>query len=335
MIASLNIRRLIRKILLIILSEKFFHFLNITYKNRVSRSNSPSKCESQSSIPKEFLYLDYISTYPDLDGMNEIDAFKHFESYGKAEGRSGNFIRTRLDFIQLAKNTSGITLEIGPFYSPLLSGENAKYADVLDQKALRKRAKKVGGDPLSVPIIDWVLTNGELLNPPFEFENCLSSHVIEHQPDIIGHLKQVYDLLPSGGRYFLLIPDRRYCFDHYMSNSPIGEMIQAYIEKRKFHPLRSLIEHRVLQSHNDSNKHWNGVHGGRKANKKALANVLKEFDSSKNQYIDVHSWYFDPNAFRATIEILQNLNLISFQIEALYETRKYTNEFWVILKKLV
>ena len=289
--------------------------------------------ETDGSLPLEFVYSDYVSNYPDLHDMNEPDARIHFESHGRVEGRSGNSLLNRSDFASLAGHLGGLILEIGPFYSPLIRGENSRFADVLDKNSLMKRAEEVGGDPKSVPRIDWLIDSGQLVDPPYEFTNCISSHVLEHQPNIVSHLQQVYELLPNGGRYFLLIPDRRYCFDHLIPNSSPGEMIAAYLENRTRHPLRSIIEHRVLASHNDPYKHWENLHGNDNVSIESLNQAIMEFESAENGYIDVHSWYFDPDSFRHSITLLNKLNLVSFEIERLYSTRRHSNEFWAILRK--
>jgi len=289
--------------------------------------------ELDGSLPLEFVYKDYVSNYTDLRDMNEAEARTHFELHGRREGRSGNSLLSRSHFASLAGHLDGLILEIGPFFSPLIRSENSRFADVLDRDALMKRATEVGGDPKLVPKIDWVIDSGQLINPPYEFANCISSHVLEHQPDLISHLKQVYDLLPKGGRYFLLIPDRRYCFDSFLPNSSPGEIIGAYLEKRTRHPLRSIIEHRVLASHNDPYKHWENFNGEDNASVQSLRQAIKEFETAENKYIDVHSWYFDPESFRQTMILLNKLSLVSFEIERLYYTRRYSNEFWVVLRK--
>jgi SAM-dependent methyltransferase len=106
-----------------------------------------------------------------------------------------------------------LALEIGPVRLPVLSGPNVRYCDVLDTEQLRRRAPDHGVDPTSVPAIDYVMKNCSLDDIPVQFDAILSSHAIEHQPDLVGHLQQVERRLAPGGRYFVLAPDKRFCFD--------------------------------------------------------------------------------------------------------------------------
>ena len=84
-------------------------------------------------------------------------------------------------------------LEIGPFTNPILRGPKVKYFDVLDKQGLIKRADAIGYAYSSPVDIHYVSSNGDLSIVDEKFDFCLSSHCIEHQPDLIHHLKQVAD----------------------------------------------------------------------------------------------------------------------------------------------
>ena len=144
-------------------------------------------------------------------------------------------VNDRQSFVELIPPTARV-LEIGPFAAPMLHGPNVSYVDVMPTHDLRARAIQLGLDPEKVPEIDWVSTGSDLSVVSDQFNVVVSSHAIEHQPDIIGHLQDIADLLLPGGRYFLLIPDHRYCFDHFFEPSLLQQMIDAHREKRTVHP---------------------------------------------------------------------------------------------------
>src|SRR4249919_1725326 len=107
-------------------------------------------------------------------------------------------------------------LEIGPFDRPWLSGSNVRYFDVLPQEQLRTRAAtEFGRIPKNCPHIHYVSPTGDLSIVDAEFGAVFSSHCIEHQPDVIRHLREVERLLRPGGLYYLIVPDKRFCFDHF------------------------------------------------------------------------------------------------------------------------
>lgn len=250
------------------------------------------------SLPAEVEVEIYRCVYPDLAHMSEIELLAHFENFGRLEGRLGNRLRDRNDFAELIPSSANV-LEIGPFCNPLLRGANVSYFDVLPQDKLIERAKLIGLglDPGRVPYIDYVSATIDLSIVDRHFDVVVSSHCLEHQPDLVGHLQEVGKLLLPGGAYFVLVPDKRYCFDHFIPPSSLAEVIIARREQRKVHTLRSLIEHRALVTHNDSRRHWRGDHGVRFENvEQRLQAALREFDEAGGGYIDVHAWYFTPDS---------------------------------------
>src|SRR5205823_10898481 len=113
-------------------------------------------------------------------------------------------------------------------------------------------------DPAGVPEIDFV---GALSEVKDHFGLVLSCHSVEHHPDLVRHLKDVENVLDSDGVYALVIPDKRYCFDHFLPESNLAEVIAAHHELRTKHTLQKVIEHRSLTTHNFVDRHWRGDHG--------------------------------------------------------------------------
>lgn len=287
------------------------------------------------NIPPEFDEKIYKDLHPDLKKHDHEALYQHYLNYGKREGRCANGLKTRMDFVLLIPLMSKL-LEIGPFCHPLTQQHrNVKYFDIMATSALIKRAREIGLSEKDIPSsIDFISSTADLSIISEKFEFILSSHVIEHQLDFLGHLKNVYSLLLPGGYYFILIPDKRYCFDHYIPESNLAAVMEAHYYKRKAHPLSSLLEHRALTTHNIAADHWRGIHGRPFENLKTrLQLAIKEYQSSSGNYIDLHRWYFTPDSFTHIILGLRQLEPEFFNIVALYPTRYGANEFWVILEK--
>ncbi len=276
----------------------------------------------------------YRQLWPDLLGLDDAALCTHFAEFGEAEGRQANRLATRTDFLDLIPFNAA-TLEIGPFYSPLLAGRpNVRFFDVLSREALIARARALGVDQPRVPVIDFVASDGDLSGVDQSFGYVVSSHCLEHQPDVVRHLRQVERLLRPQGRYFVLVPDKRYCFDAFMAESTIAGMIEAHHSARKTHSLRSVIEHRALTTHNDSARHWAGDHGDASREQAArVASAIREFELAAGAYIDVHAWYFTPKSAAANLRLLLELGLMGLSLERVYPTRRPGNEFWMILQK--
>ena len=236
-------------------------------------------------------------------------------------------------FVGLIPLTNSV-LEIGPFAQPVLRGPHVRYVDVLSTEDLRKRARALGMDETKVPNIGWVSNGSDLSVVNDTFDAVVSSHAIEHQPDFVGHLNQVADLLKPNGSYYLLVPDHRYCFDHFLTPSTVAQVLGAHLENRTVHSLSSVVEHRALTTHNDPARHWAGDHGDHNENRASrIASAIQEISDANGAYIDVHAWYFTPRSFREVITDLSATKHISFSVQRMFPTRPNSNEFWAILQK--
>jgi SAM-dependent methyltransferase len=228
-------------------------------------------------------------------------------------------------------------LEIGPFDQPLLGGNHVKYFDILDQEALRNRARECGRNEDGCPRIDYVSDRGDLSVIDGEkFDSILSSHCIEHQPDLIRHLNQVSEILRPGGKYFVIVPDKRFSFDHYLPLTRVSEVLAAHTESREIHSATSIITHYAETTHNSPIRHWLGFHRPPRAGPpylERLREAQKMMSAGKKNYVDVHSWFFTPTNFLAIMKTLSQAGLIGLTIERVYGTPFGSNEFFAVLKK--
>ena len=229
-----------------------------------------------------------------------------------------------------------LILEIGPLNRPLISTTETKYFDLLPTDKLRDKAKSEGLDPKTVPIINFSDPNGNLGVIQDSFENIVSSHCVEHQPDLISHLVQCSKLLKgSDARYWLVVPDKRYCFDALIPESGVLEIVKAHEEKLTQPSVWKVIEHRALTTHNDPVLHWKIQHGAPNLDIKARYMAAEsEYQNADGKYIDVHCWQFTPESLSTTIDALYKLDLIDFQIERVWETRENDLEFFAVLRKM-
>jgi len=278
----------------------------------------------------------YREVNPDLKTLNDDELKEHWLSFGLIEGRRANKLRDRNDFANLAAQFKPDLLEVSPFANPLVKG--AVTCDVLNKVALRARAREHSLDPTKIPSPDWVIDpQGDGLSAiPRQFRAVLSSHVIEHSPDLAEHLLQVASILEPLGLYFILVPDRRYCFDAALPDSTIADLIQAHHEARKRHTLQSVIEHRALTTHNDALRHWNGDHWDREYREAILPRTIQaisEFEAAGQAYIDVHAWKFTPDSFSELMPLVTTIYEIPLELVRVYPTLHSSNEFWAIFRR--
>jgi hypothetical protein len=283
----------------------------------------------QVDLPDAFDLALYRAENPDLRNLSDEQLIHHYSTHGQNEGRICSAITGRQAFLEFARRFTK-ALEIGPFFSPGLAEMSTDFFDVLTTEELRKRAEQIGQDPSRVPHIRWHHPNGSLSGISEKYQICYSSHNLEHQPNLIGHLHEVQNLLNSDGLYFLVIPDHRYCFDALLSKSTVADVIEAHLGDYKRHTIRSVVEHRALVTHNDVVAHWKGDNGYFKLDSSKVADAIREYQNFL--YLDVHAWKFTPDSFREIINTLSDLKLTSFVLERVYPTLRWTNEFFAVLR---
>lgn len=285
-------------------------------------------------LPAQFDARYYRQCNSDLRAIPDADLERHYHDAGEADGRVASAIGNRAAFFALAADAGSI-LEIGPLASPSVSGPSVKYFDVVGTEALREKARANHMDPRGCPNIDYVSPTGDIGVVDATFDAVVSSHVIEHQPDLVAHLVGVARLLRPGGHYFLAIPDKRFCFDHFIATSTIADVLGAFSSERTLHRASDIIEHLALSTHNDAHRHWTDDHGEPAwcRDKGIVRHALLHAVSNKDRYVDTHAWQFTPQSFREILQVLADIGLSPFCLQRVYPTLRGTFEFYAVLEK--
>jgi hypothetical protein len=257
---------------------------------------------------------------------------------------SEDHLGTREDFVKYAIQMATISekspsiLEIGPYMSPLVAGPRVDTFDVLTHEELVSRAISEGGPSYLIPDVTWIgpeASNRYILK---KYDLILSSHVVEHQIDFIAHFENIENLLNPGGYYAALIPDLRYCFDHFNLPSSIIDILLAHVVKDKNHILKNFLEDRLTTGHNETIRYWKKDVGFPKINGKSFSdvmNLVEEYRSaiSNGVYVDVHAWKFTDKTFIDIFSKLKEMNLVDLDVVKVVPAQYGNNEFWILLTK--
>lgn len=240
-------------------------------------------------------------------------------------------------------NIEGEGLEIGPSFRPIAPkklGFNIKTMDHLDRKGLVEKYKNDQNCKQYIENIEEVdyVWSGEsyvdLIGPDKKFDYIISSHLIEHVPSLIQHLKDCSDLLKPEGVYTLAVPDKRYSFDYFRQLTTVKDCILNYNSSN--HSIASITEY-FLNIINKSGKiSWNKyetatgfsfIHG--------VDNAVSYFNSlhEDDDYMDIHESVFIPSSFALLIADLKLMGLTDLEIASLTPA-EYNGEFYVTLKKV-
>ena len=262
-------------------------------------------------------------------------------------------------------------LEIGPLHAPICRRPPArvKYIDAFTTEELKEHyASDPNVDTSLIVDVDYVWRGeryGDLIKE--RFDSVVSSHNIEHVPCLVSFLNSLESVLCSGGSIYLAVPDKRYCFDHFKSDSSISDVLDAFFEKRQKLPPSALVRQALLVTHNEAMRHWRGDHGAPAfSNSEEFAVRLKRMSGGVAQPAtpplrekcgagagpamleglralykldanvhtgDQHAWIFTPGSLAEIIFFLNHLGLTKLFVDRLHPTAYGSHEFYVVLQK--
>lgn len=235
-------------------------------------------------------------------------------------------------------------LEIGGGYNPRFKKDrycNAYHLDHCDTSSLRAKYVKDGTVSHLVDQIQYVdfVYNGSpietIIPPPLRFDYIYSSHAIEHQVDLVGHLRSLEHLLAPQGRIILVIPDLRACFDRFRFPTVTSDALAVYLRNQKIHQGKQVFE-ALAQSIS--------LNPGRTIRQRELIrttfshplqtayDAMCRAERDDAAFSDFHAWTFTPSSFRLMILELFLLHLL--RLKPLLITASYGNQFCVVLEMI-
>jgi len=223
---------------------------------------------------------------------------------------------------------TGYGLEIGPSYNPLAPkrlGYNVRTLDYLSQSDLIEKYSRLSVPVAEIEPVDFVWSGepySELMGGHSLFYWVIASHVIEHMPDLIGFLKNCTSVLKEDGILAIVVPDKRYCFDHFRPPSSLAQIIDAH-QAKLTHPSAGMIAESYLnKAYRNGEGIWNLLTRGPLRFQHTVSETKNAM--ALREYTDVHAWSFTPHSFRLAIHDLVSLGHldlkeVSFRITSGFE----------------
>lgn len=238
--------------------------------------------------------------------------------------------RAKIEVLSRYLRLNGSGLELGPHIAPMFrrsDGLEVRYLESRGGDELRALVTAQGGDPAVVEDIDYILQRGKSLAEHVgarRFDYVASSHVVEHIPDFLGHLREVAEVLVADGTYGLVVPDMNYCFDCLKSPTLLGQVIENHLTGAR----PGAMAHMINEWRYGARPR--GVAVGGWSDAEAAAPLVGKTPDWKarvhraiatgGQGVDTwfgHQWFFDPRNFGEILCDLMELGLVPFQLSAL------------------
>ena len=253
----------------------------------------------------------------------------------------------RRAFLQELVDTNGSAgLEIGALDRPVVepsAGMKTGTISYLDHLSAAGLREKYAADPAvdtdRIVEVDVICPDGDILKAVGDrmFDYIVASHVVEHVPNPIQWLKDLFQILNPGGTLFLVVPDKRFTFDIQRPLTTFGQMIEAYLEKPSIPPISAVYDQFSSAMIVDGGGVWTGavtsadmlLPMGTNADAWAAAQDIH----ANRTYYDVHVNVFTPWSFFAAIRRMIENDLLYCQVGGFSDTRPGQIEFMVGLKK--
>jgi predicted SAM-dependent methyltransferase len=227
----------------------------------------------------------------------------------------------RLKKILKKIDRTGFGIEIGPSHNPVApkkEGYNVEIIDHMNREQLVAKYKGHGVALANIEEVDYVWRGekyAELTGKSKHYDWIIASHVIEHSPDLIGFLLGCDGILKDDGVVSLVVPDKRFCFDHYRPITGLGKIIDAHLSPQPIHSAGNVAEYFLNVVSKAGNIAWGAESTGAYACVHSTDDARQGIKSvvEKGAYVDIHAWCFVPHSFRLLVDDLFNLGLISFR----------------------
>jgi hypothetical protein len=240
-----------------------------------------------------------------------------------------------------AIDANDLILEIGGGYNPRFYKKIYRNAYHLDHCCTEELVAKYSADENVAHLVNRVqeidyVSNGSpietLIPEAVRFDYVYSSHALEHQVDLIGHLRSLERVLKATGQVILIIPDHRACFDCFRFPTVTSDALAVYIRSQSVHQGKQVYE---------AFAQGLTVNPGRRINRFDLSSgefchslesaytsaCVSEVDLTN--YRDVHAWTFTSISFELLMVELFLLDLTSLKL--LNISPMYGNQFCAVL----
>jgi SAM-dependent methyltransferase len=188
----------------------------------------------------------------------------------------------------------GEGIEVGSGDRPVLLPEGVvcHYGDIREPEALEKYFGE--GTAARTPVPSFVDAQSFEGVPDSILDFVISAHVTEHLRDALGAISGAIRALKPGGIFMLILPDKRYTFDHARPITPLAHLIEDAKDRGAG---------TVLEAYRDTGR-FNHDWGGREPTERELDEYAS---ASLAAGMDVHFHTWDTESFKQMIDYVSRI----------------------------
>lgn len=254
----------------------------------------------------------------------------------------------RIEFFQsLIHDRSKRILELGPLNRPIADKHtypNAFYCDIRSTEEVK--ALYSGNDYLAatgimvnteeiVPI-DYVVKDGysKSLSHVEKFDYVIASHVMEHVDDLIFVLQDIAKLLKPGGIFYIVYPDKRYCFDHFRTSASFRDAYHVFRQGAKNNAPMVLDFYFSVVPENDASLFWGKDGLLNELPRAPFANAVAHYERALvgERMEDVHYWPFTDMDFLKFLYDCTRAGLLPFHCVSFQPCVQNDQQFMIALQ---
>lgn len=214
----------------------------------------------------------------------------------------------RIEFFQsLIRDRSKRILELGPLNRPIADKSiypNTFYCDIRSTEEVKALysgndylvATGIMVDTEEIIPIDYVVKDGysKSLSDVEKFDCVIASHVMEHVDDLIFSLQDIAQILKPGGIFYIVYPDKRYCFDHFRTSASFRDAYHVFRNGAKNNAPMVLDFYYSVVPENNPFLFWKQDEILSELPRAPLKNAVEHYERALNgeRMDDVHYWPF-------------------------------------------
>ncbi|MDL2279740.1 class I SAM-dependent methyltransferase [Desulfovibrio sp. OttesenSCG-928-G11] len=235
---------------------------------------------------------------------------------------------------------AGRILEIGPGNNPIFyrSEGDVHYADVRNAAEVDDTFFSTDKSGKQAVELDFVIKGSYAasLKDVEVFDHVILCHVLEHIPRLIAFFQDIIKVMCPGGLLYLILPDHRFCFDHFRQPTSFAEAYYVHINKLAAPPWRVFDSHFLNAGYNIPSMYWNEKNLAQAIllqRRQSLQEARQNMEEAEKGLVsNSHVSVFTPWSFLLFLFSMLRVRMAAFSCERFFTTQKNEFSFGAVLK---